>query len=116
MVRPDIDVLGLTYRDAIHQECQGSIRRHFQNEKSYARIMVIISQQTKSSETLYVYTNRIFLKQISVLLDICFRNRKCISLIPVRTVWLLVPSMIGIWSIEEIIQGRAQGAEKRRIL
>lgn len=78
--------------------------------------MVIISQQTKSSETLYVYTNRIFLKQISVLLDICFRNRKCISLIPVRTVWLLVPSMIGIWSIEEIIQGRAQGAEKRRIL
>lgn len=73
LVRPDIDVLGLTYRDAIHQ---GSIRRHFQNEKSRARIMVIISQQTISSETLYVYTKRIFLKQIRVLLGEHFPEQK----------------------------------------
>ena len=82
LVQPDIDVLGLTYRDAIHQERQGSIRRHFQNEKSCARILVIISQQTISSETLNVYTNRVFLKQMSRVAGYLFPEQKMHFLYP----------------------------------
>ena len=73
-----------------------------------------------SSETLYVYTNRIFLKQIRVLLAEHFPEQKMHFPYPYTRSLVInfkgTKFLIGIRSIEEIIQGCTQGAEKRRIL